>query len=58
MTRTRADMCEHPQAVRDALGSDPKTLKGLFWGVRKNPSGWSTPAAGCDERLVALGPGA
>jgi len=37
----RADMREHPQAVREAMGPDPKTLKGLFWGMRKNPSGWS-----------------
>ena len=37
----RSDMRERPQAVRAALGEHAKTLKGLFWGMRKNPEGWS-----------------
>ena len=37
----RSDMRERPHAVRAALGGHAKTLKGLFWGMRKNPEGWS-----------------
>lgn len=36
------EMRANPAAVRNALGStDKKLLKGLLWGMRKNPSGWS-----------------
>jgi len=32
----------NPAAVREALGgTDRKVLKGLMWGMRKNPVGWS-----------------
>lgn len=39
----RSEWREQPQAVSSALGGkDKKVLKGLMWGMRKNPSGWST----------------
>lgn len=39
----RCEWREQPQAVTAALGSqDKKLLKGLMWGMRKNPGGWST----------------
>lgn len=39
----RAEMRDTPAAVNAALGgTDRKTLKGLMWGMRKNPSGWNT----------------
>ena len=35
-------MRDDPKAVTQALGTtDRKTIKGLMWGMRKNPSGWS-----------------
>jgi transposase len=38
----REEMRTQPAAVREALGStDRKVLKGLMWGMRKNPVGWS-----------------
>ena len=38
----RAEMRDEPQAVEAALGdTDRKTIKGLVWGMRKNPMGWS-----------------
>ena len=38
----REEMRTQPTAVREALGStDRKVLKGLTWGMRKNPKGWS-----------------
>ncbi len=38
----REEMRAQPAAVREALGgSDRKVLKGLTWGMRKNPKGWS-----------------
>jgi len=38
----REEMRTHPVAVGEALGNtDRKVLKGLMWGMRKNPSGWS-----------------
>lgn len=38
----REEMRTHPAAVREALGDgDRKVLKGLLWGMRKNPGGWS-----------------
>jgi transposase len=43
MDKVRKDeMRGEPQAVAQALGtSDHKTIKGLMWGMRKNPEGWS-----------------
>jgi transposase len=43
MDKVRKDeMRGEPQAVAQALGtSDRKTIKGLMWGMRKNPEGWS-----------------
>lgn len=39
----REEMRTQPVAVREALGStDRKVLKGLMWGMRKNPVGWSS----------------
>lgn len=39
----REEMRTQPMAVREALGStDRKVLKGLMWGMRKNPVGWSS----------------
>ena len=39
----REEMRTQPTAVREALGStDRKVLKGLMWGMRKNPVGWSS----------------
>jgi transposase len=38
----RTEWREHPQAVHEALGgTDRKVLKGLMWGMRKNPPAWS-----------------
>lgn len=38
----RSEWREQPQAVSGALGGkDKKVLKGLMWGMRKNPSAWS-----------------
>lgn len=38
----REEMRAQPAAVREALGdTDRKRLKGLMWGMRKNPGGWS-----------------
>lgn len=38
----KVEMREEPQAVAQALGTaDRKTIKGLMWGMRKNPEGWS-----------------
>lgn len=38
----RQEMASEPQAVQAALGGvSRKTLKGLMWGMRKNPDGWS-----------------
>ena len=38
----RAEMREEPDAVTAALGdTERKTLKGLLWGMRKNPGGWN-----------------
>jgi transposase len=37
----REEMREHPGAVQAALGdTDRKVLKGVMWGMRKNPAGW------------------
>lgn len=43
MDKVRKDeMRGDPQAVAKALGTaDRKTIKGLMWGMRKNPEGWS-----------------
>ena len=39
----RAEMRNEPGAVDAALGrTDRKTIKGLVWGMRKNPAAWST----------------
>lgn len=39
----REEMRTQPASVREALGStDRKVLKGLMWGMRKNPVGWSS----------------
>lgn len=38
----RAEMRDEPAAVQAALGqTGSKPLKGLVWGMRKNPAGWS-----------------
>jgi transposase len=38
----QAEMRDEPKAVAQALGTtDRKTIKGLMWGMRKNPDGWS-----------------
>jgi transposase len=38
----REEMRGNPAAVREALGdTDRKVLKGLMWGMRKNPVGWN-----------------
>jgi transposase len=38
----QAEMRDDPKAVAVALGTtDRKTIKGLMWGMRKNPDGWS-----------------
>jgi len=42
----REEMRAQPAAVREALGSTGrKVLKGLMWGMRKNPVGWSPKQA-------------
>ena len=39
----RTEMRDEPGAVDAALdGGERKTIKGLMWGMRKNPSGWNT----------------
>jgi transposase len=38
----RTEMRDEPQVIEAALhGNDRKTIKGLVWGMRKNPAGWS-----------------
>ena len=38
----QTELRDEPQAVAKALGTrERKTIKGLMWGMRKNPSGWS-----------------
>lgn len=38
----QVEMRDEPQAVAAALGTiGRKTIKGLMWGMRKNPDGWS-----------------
>jgi hypothetical protein len=38
----QAEMRDAPDAVAKAFGTlDRKTIKGLLWGMRKNPDGWS-----------------
>ena len=38
----QAEMRDEPGALAKALGTtERKTIKGLMWGLRKNPSGWS-----------------
>ena len=38
----QAEMRDEPKAVAKALGTtERKTIKGLMWGMRKNPDGWS-----------------
>lgn len=42
----RAEMRDEPDAIDAALGNtERKTIKGLMWGMRKNPSGWSARQA-------------
>ena len=42
----QTEMRDDPGAVTQALGTtDRKTLKGLMWGMRKNPRGWSQKQA-------------
>ena len=42
----RTEVKDSPQAVAQALGgNDPKLRKGLTWGMRKNPAGWSAKQA-------------
>lgn len=43
----RAEMRDEPDAIDAALGdSERKTIKGLMWGMRKNPSGWNARQLG------------
>lgn len=40
----REEMREQPAKVAAVLGElDPKVRRGLTWGMRKNPSGWTKP---------------
>jgi hypothetical protein len=50
-------MRDDPQAVAQALGTaERKTIKGLMWGMRKNPEGWSINQANeCDALATAFG---
>jgi transposase len=42
----RAEMRDEPDAIDAALGdTERKTIKGLMWGMRKNPAGWSATQA-------------
>jgi len=42
----QAEMRDEPSAVAKALGAtERKTIKGLMWGMRKNPSAWSIKQA-------------
>jgi transposase len=48
----RAEMRDEPRAVDAALGdSGRKTIKGLMWGMRKNPAGWSARQLDAMHRL-------
>jgi transposase len=39
----RTELEDEPKAVRAAFdGAGPKTIKGLVWGMRKNPSRWTS----------------
>jgi len=53
----KVEMRDDPQAVAQALGTaERKTIKGLMWGMRKNPEGWSikqTNAMHCLNAHVA-----
>jgi transposase len=37
----RNEMQSQPRVVRAALGTDRKAIKGMVWGMRKNPSDWN-----------------
>ena len=37
----REEMLSQPRVVRVALGTDRKAVKGLVWGMRKDPSDWN-----------------
>ena len=38
----QAEMRDQPKVVAKALGTtERKTIKGLMWGMRKNPGGWT-----------------
>jgi transposase len=42
----RAEVKDSPKVVAEAMGgNDPKLRKGLTWGMRKNPAGWSAKQA-------------
>jgi transposase len=53
----QAELRDEPQAVAKALGtSERKTIKGLMWGLRKNPSGWSHTQRNAMHWLQHSGP--
>jgi transposase len=37
----REEMQSQPRVVRAALGTDRKAIKGMVWGMRKDPSDWN-----------------
>jgi transposase len=37
----REEMQSQPRVVRVAMGTERKALRGLFWGMRKDPSDWN-----------------
>lgn len=42
----RAEVKDSPQVVAQAIGgNDPQLRKGLVWGMRKNPQGWTAKQA-------------
>jgi transposase len=48
----RAEMRDEPGTVNAALGdTERKTIKGLIWGMRKNPAGWSAGQTAAMHRL-------
>ena len=36
-----AEMREQPRAVRAVVGTERKVVRGMMWGMRKNPSNWN-----------------
>lgn len=47
----RGEMRQQPRVVKAALGTDRKSLKGMFWGMRKDHSAWNVDQINTMYRL-------